>query len=273
MSQINHQQWEARARTFQKALCKINDPTILDKIVKPLPLDIDYNKLRDEITHFIVPHLKKPLDTGVGSWSQGVSVTNTAGRLNGLEKSLFSPLGMMKYLYDNKNKRLIEKSPHFSWKGYDGDVVEDLSGVYVDDNDNILAFDDQMVHLPSEILGTEIERVGKVINDYLGITDQHRIRISFGSEHFLPGHSDPHTPYRVQIQLSGQARWTFNDYNTKKYVEWDQTTDNAFLIRTQTRHQVEIGSDLRIAIMYQIYTLDIDKVGWQSNRDGTLYND
>lgn len=272
-------------RPKHKDMCSIQDQSMIEQLVKILPVDINYNKLREEVAYYFTPTMRKAIkrtrnNYGLITSSGGAAVTNLEENINKpVAEIMRFPIGRMAYFYDLDTHELIEKRPHTSWTSYPGPWRENISSAYVTgDRDGtnrkpeLVCLDKDVIHWPAELANTEIKRVAEVLNDYLEIDNKYRVRLSYVTNGFVHPHADMHTPYRVQIQLSGSCQWRWTDFNTDKYCLWDQPTDAASLVRTQIRHEVNVGAEEeRMALFYQIYNKDLPKMGWYLDRDGSLF--
>ena len=224
----------------------------LNTIVFKLPIEVDTAKILAELQTRVLPNFNKDVANKLGEIGKaGLSITNL--RDAPIDKWYNTSNGTMDLLKDM-------------------DTGEELSKMYrvgIPDRwrNNIEAFysdgsgDRDFKYWHPDLIDGEMHSLSKRIAEYFNIDNNLRCRASFiDGNNDLAFHSDPHTPWRVHVNLKSNngATWRFRSLESDETIEWIQPLDSIWLIRTgNVQHSVEVNRyDIRWQLFYHI---------WQSN--------
>lgn len=229
----------------------------INTIVYKLPIEVNSTKLLNELDNLVLPYYEKDVRNNL----KNIGAANIA--ITGLENT---PHDMW---YSNQYCRAMTKmtdlatgemlSKHYSkfTLGFPGAWRNNLEAQY----DNGTG-DRSFVHWHPGLIDSEMYNLKNRIADHLQIDRQLRCRTSFiQGPNKINFHADPHTPWRVHVNLksaAGGTRWFFRTLDPVEIIEWVQPPDSVWLVRTgDVQHSVEVQeNETRWQLFYHI---------WQSN--------
>jgi hypothetical protein len=229
----------------------------INTIVYQLPIEVDCTKLLTELDNLVLPHFDKDIKNNLKNIvAESIAITGHAQTPPGNWYNTRYNHTMTKMIDVNTGEMLSKNYSRFTL-GFPGAWRDNLEARY--DND---VSDRIFTHWHPDLIGSEMFNLKNRIAYYLKVSDQLRCRVSFihGSK-TINFHSDPHTPWRVHINLkSGPAtRWFFRTLDPVETIEWAQPAGSVWLVRTgNVQHSVEVAeNETRWQLFYHIWQRDL----------------
>lgn len=229
----------------------------INTIVYKLPIEVDSTKLLNELDSLVLPYHERDIRNNLGTGkAAGIAITNRADTPH-------------RGWYNSEYNRPTHNTIHVPTKtnlqkdfgrytlGFPGPWKDDVHAFYSNGT-----ADRDLVHWHPDLANSEMYNLTIRIAECLKINNRLRCRASFmQGPTGLSTHSDPHTPWRVHINLkSGPGTyWKFSDIDTKETVEWVQPKDSVWLVRTgNVQHGLVIPEgETRWQLFYHIWQADL----------------
>lgn len=220
----------------------------IDNIAYRLPIAVDAEKILNEVETFILPGKEK-------LYNSCTSITNTTSTDH--DSWFHCNPGAMTKMYDPHAKAEVTKHYSKYQLGFPGPWRDDLIASY--DNGTT---DKEMIYWHPALIGSEIYNLGQRIENFFSLPYKMRCRLSFlKGPTGLNKHADPHTPWRVHVNLKSgpNTRWVFYDVDAGQELEWHQPSNSVWLIRTgNIQHGVRIGNEeIRWQLFYHIWNKNL----------------
>lgn len=227
----------------------------INNIAYPLPIEVNVDKLLNEVETLIIPKMGK-LSV------PGDSCSITGNQNTPLDQWFRSNRGAMTKVIDPKFGVELDRKFSKFQLGFLGGWRDDLQAYYEDGT-----ADRSLVKWHPDLVNSEILALNDRVAKFLKISSVMRCRLSLiQGPYSLPKHADPHTPWRVHVNLkSGPGtHWTFYDVANNQRLDWCQPTGSVWLMRTgDIQHSVTVGpGDVRWQLFYHI---------WQKNLGPDYY--
>jgi len=231
----------------------------INTIAYRLPIEVDSARILNEIDNLVLPHSDSYIRNKnhlLKSNGAGISITGLQSfPPENWYRSLYHPI--MSVLKDNTTGEHIDKKYGTFTLGFPGAWRDNLEASY----DNGIR-DKDLIHWHPSLINSEIYNLKNRIADFLKISNQLRCRLSFSTKNTKLGfHSDPHTPWRVHVNLKSgpNTYWKFRTLDPIEIIKWKQPTESVWLIRTgNVQHAVEVGDgEIRQQLFYHIWERDL----------------
>jgi hypothetical protein len=225
----------------------------INNIVYQLPIEVDTVKILKELETLVLPNFKKDVNNVYGA-SIGLNITNIKN--TPIDNWYNTRTGNMDLLKDMDTGEELTKSYPKYTLGFPGEWRNNVEAFY-----STGSSDKDFIYWHPDLIDGEIYRLNNKIAEHFDIDNNLRCRASFcrGSNK-VNFHSDPHTPWRVHVNLKSNngATWRFRSLESDETIEWIQPLDSLWLIRTgNVQHSIEVDQDdIRWQLFYHI---------WQSN--------
>jgi len=220
----------------------------ISTVVYQLPIEVDSNKIINEIDSLIMPK--------IGKNAGDCAVTGTDS--TDLDQWFLSNRGILDKVYDPNTKRLVLRDfVKYPNTGLSVPWQDDFVAINGDGN-----ADQDLTKWHPSMVNSEMFNLKDRIANYLKIDTALRCRCSFlNGPRTIPRHSDPHTPWRAHINLkSGPGtEWIFFDEGSEEPVRWRQPGGTVWLMRTgNVEHSVHVPpGEIRWQLFYHIWQKDL----------------
>lgn len=223
----------------------------ISDIVYQLPIPVDADLLRQEFKKFVLRQ-RRDLLPPRKNFIKTFAITGlepAPGDLWYAEEA-----GTMESLRDPATNEEIPRLTRMHTLGYPGPRRDNLMAYYSDG-----VADKDLVHWHTDLIDTEMYRLGLRIKKYLDIDYDLRCRLSFAQGSVeIPRHLDPHTPWRAHVTLDSgpESHWTFYDeVGSTDSIKWQEPKDTVWLVRTgDVQHSVSVpAGECRLQLFYHIW--------------------
>jgi len=235
----------------------------ITNIVYQLPIEVDTAKILKELETMVLPNFNKDVVNNLDEIGKiGLNITNLRNTPNNRWYNAPVDTAHMDFLKDMETDEIIPKLYTTYTTGYPGIQRNNIEAFYKDGSS-----DRDFIYWHPDLIDGEMYRLSKRIAEHFDIDNNLRCRASFmNGNNKLSFHSDPHTPWRVHINLKSKqgATWIFRTLECDKTVKWIQPKESVWLIRTgNVQHSVKVyGDDIRWQLFYHI---------WQSKLPAPYY--
>jgi hypothetical protein len=221
----------------------------IGNIAYQLPIQIDFNKALAETTAILNAY-KKPNRLLEPDSAIGISVTGTAK--TPLDHWYDYNAGAMGVSKDRITGEQVTKDWARYTLGFPG-AYREIDSYYKNGTP-----DHDLIQWHPDMVNSEMYSFKDRIASFFNIDNNLRCRLSFINGHWnIPKHSDPHTPWRVHVNLKSgpNCHWRFHDIETKESITWQQPTGSVWLIRTgNIQHEVVVpAGESRWQLFYHIW--------------------
>ena len=216
----------------------------INTIAYQLPIEFDRKKLIDEFEATLNPSASKAM---------GFAITNKSG--TDLTSWFNTRSGTMPTTKDLNAGEFVEKNFKKYTLGFPGPWRNDLESYFEDGTS-----DREMTEWHPTLVNSEMHQLSKRIGEFFNLGTSLRCRASIlhGPKE-LYFHSDPHTPWRVHINLKTGpgTKWLFKDETGM--LEWHQPSEGIWLVRTgNIMHNVRVpAGEERWQLYYHIWRANL----------------
>ncbi len=225
----------------------------INTIAYKLPIDIDADKIRKEIDHFLTNE-RTELQGNIKNFAVSYSITNAKDI--SMNEWFDRNNSVMPNFIDENGEKVTKHYDQYTL-GFPGEWKDNVTAYFADGT-----CDKDLIHWRSDMIDSEIYRLTKRIEKFFNLDYNIRCRSSFFyGPRILNKHSDPHTPWRVHVTLKSgpETRWEFIDIDTKETITWKQPPDSVWLIRTgNVQHRVIVPeNESRVQLFYHLWNKNI----------------
>lgn len=229
----------------------------INSIVYKLPIEVDSTRILNELDTLVLPYHNRDIKNNLKE-IKAVNLSVTVPKNTPLDNWYNTSYNqVMPKIVDLDTGELLSKDYLNFNLGFPGPWRNNLEGQFSDGTR-----DGELVHWHPDLVGGEMFNLKNRIAEYLKVSDQMRCRASFiagpGNIHF---HSDPHTPWRVHVNLKSgpNTKWLFRNLTTNEIIEWKQPQNSVWLVRTgDIQHSVKVvAPEIRWQLFYHIRQINL----------------
>jgi hypothetical protein len=221
----------------------------IDTIAYQLPIEIDLDKIQTEFDLVMRKSLqfnKLPVQ------NSGLSVSVTGTTHTPLEHWYNYNFGAMGVSKDRLTGERVTKDWERYTLGFPGKYRE-IDSYYQNGT-----LDRDLIHWHPDMIDSEMFHFKNRNAKFFNIDNNIRCRLSVLNGFWnIPKHSDPHTPWRVHVNLKSgpNSYWKFHNIETNESITWQQPTGSVWLVRTgNIQHEVVVpAGESRWQLFYHIW--------------------